>query len=445
MEKLFQIEEFPFPLVMMEVFETKYTGIIFASTDQWKKGLIFKDGLLCAIQSNRTDELLGNILVEMGIISEDENAHALAKSRMERRKQGVILLEMGLVQPGDIADALRLQTEKRFLDIFSWETGTIQKAPKGEIGKQPEISAHEMCRLVRKGIMENTPFSSVITALSPFADSMPKVLVETIPGDLGIDLQDIRQYKVSEILLLGQDPSRALLSLFCTGDITFEESKFKALIDTLRHKLKTIKDQDPFQVLGVDKQISDGGLKRAYIKVVKANHPDTYSYADDPEVKRLANEVFTEIQKAYTAINRIREGKAAEEPQGIDDSLQAEILYGKGLEHLKARDYQNAIDCFKLSMKLKPEERLFVESFVKTLFLRLQNSGQGNTLEIKSAIREGLNRFPKSDTLWVIYGWVLKKEGSKKAQEAFQKALEINRDNIDAQREIRLFQMREGK
>jgi tetratricopeptide (TPR) repeat protein len=442
MENTFKIEEFPFPLVMMDVIESQFTGIIFVSTAQWKKGLIFKNGSLCAIQSNRTDELLGNILVGMGIITEDENTLSLNTTRLERRKQGIILLEMGLVQPMQINAALRVQTEKRFLDIFSWESGAIQKVHKDEINKTPELSKIDMARLIRKGVMEHTQFSGIITALSPFADSIPKVLVDTLPGDTGIDLDDMRQYTVSEILLLGQDPSRALLSLYCTGDVSFEESKFKALIDKLRQKLKAIKDQDQFQVLGVDRQISENGLKRAYIKIVKANHPDTYAYADDPEVKRLANEIFTEIQKAYIYINKFRAGKPVEEPQGIDESLQAEILFSKATELLKARDYHPAIDYFKLCVKMRPEERLFVESYVKTMFLRLQNTGQGNLLEIKSSIREGLNLFADSDTLWVIYGWVLKKEGSRKAIEAFQKALEINKNNVDAQRELRLHQMR---
>jgi tetratricopeptide (TPR) repeat protein len=240
-------------------------------------------------------------------------------------------------------------------------------------------------------------------------------------------------------------PSRALLALYCTDTVSFEESKFKALIDTLRHKLKIIKDQDPFQILGVDRHMSEGGLKRAYIKIVKENHPDTYSYADDPEVKHLANEIFTEIQKAYTAINKLREGKPIEEPKGIDDSLQAEILFSKGTEHLRSRDYQKAIDHFKLCVTMMPDERIFMESYVKTLFLRFQNTRLGNSLEIKSAIREGLQHFPKSDTLYLVLGWVLKKEGSKKAIEAFQKALEVNRNNLDAQRELRLYQIRERK
>jgi tetratricopeptide (TPR) repeat protein len=349
---------------------------------------------------------------------------------------------MGLVQPMQINEALRVQTEKRFLDIFSWESGAIQKVHKDEINKTPELSKIDMARLIRKGVMEHTQFSGIITALSPFADAIPKVLVDTLPGDTGIDLDDMRQYTVSEILLLGQDPSRALLSLYCTGDVSFEESKFKALIDKLRQKLKAIKDQDQFQVLGVDSKISENGLKRAYIKIVKSNHPDTYAYADDPEVKRLANEIFTEIQRAYTYINKFRAGKPVEESQGIDESLQAEILFSKATELLKARDYPHAIDYFKLCVKMRPEERLFVESYVKTMFLRLQNTGEGNLLEIKSSIREGLNLFANSDTLWVIYGWVLKKEGSRKAIEAFQEALEINKNNIDAQREVRLHQMR---
>jgi hypothetical protein len=445
MEPFIRFEDMAFPLVMKDVIETGFTGIIFVSFNRWKKGLILNQGKLCAIQSNKTDELLGNTLVSLGIITEDENLRSLATARMERRKQGVILLEMGAVQSSEINEALRQQTENRLLDIFSWESGSIQKVAKDDISKNPELSKKDLSQLVRKGVMEYAPFSTVISALSPFADTVPKVMSDPLPRDIGIEMEDLGKYTVSEVLLHGQDPSRALLALYCTGEVSFEESKFKALIDTLRQKLRSIKDKDPLQVIGIDRFISDGGLKRAYIKIVKENHPDTYSYADDPEVRHLANEIFTEIQKAYAAVNKIREGKQPEEPKGIDDSLQAEIMFSKGTEFLKAKDYQNAIDHFKLSMTLKPDERIFVESYVKTLFIRFQNTGTGNSLEIKSAIREGLQRFPESDALYVILGWVLKKEGSKKAMDAFQRALDINRNNIDAQRELRLYQMRENR
>jgi tetratricopeptide (TPR) repeat protein len=439
MEKSFTIEKFPFPLVMMDVIKSCFTGIIFVSSQHWKKGLIFKDGRLCTIQSNKTEELLGNILVGIRLISEDEKTWSLKTSRLKRKKLGVILLEMFLLNPVEINEALRLQTEKRFMDIFSWERGTIQIISKDNINKQPNLSMSEMKHLIHKAVIEHTPFSCVIKSLSPFADATPTIMVDTLTEDTSINIADICQYKVADILLRGPEPSRTLFKHYCTGDISFEENKYKLLIDTLRTKLKTLKDQDPFEVFGVDNLISDGGLKRAYIKVVKDNHPDTYAYADDPEVKWVANEIFTEIQRAYTIINKLREGKPVEEPQ----NLQAEIQFSKATELLKAKDYENAIDNFKLCVMMRPGERLFMESYVKTLFLRLLKTRFGNILEIKSAIREGLNRFSNSDTLWLIYGWVLKKEGSREAIQAFQKALEINKNNIYAQRQLQWYQMSE--
>jgi len=442
MENAFKLDDMPFPLLIKDTMESRFTGIIFVSSDQLKKGLIFKDGLLCAIQSNSTDELLGNILVSMGIITEEENNKAIELSRIERRKQGVILLEMGIVQPKEITEALKNQLHKRFLDIFSWEHGEVQKVEKAHIDKASDITRSEFSQLVRQGIMEFTPFSSIITALSPFADAHPKKLVENMPKDMGVIIDNVDQYKVSELLLLGQDPPRALLCLYCTGIVSFEESQHKSLIDKLRQVLRAMKDQDPFDILGVDRSISEGGLKRAYIKIVKQNHPDTYSYADDPEVKRLANEIFTVIQKAYTSVQRIREGKPPEEKKEIDESLQAELLYSQGTEALREKDYRKAIDLFKLCVKMKPDERVFMESYVNTMFLSWSNTGKGSTLEMKSAIREGTKNFPNSDIFYVILGWILKKEGSKRAVDAFRKALQINRNNVDAQRELRLIQMR---
>ncbi len=442
MENVFKLEDMTFPLLMKDTIESRFTGIIFVSTHQWKKGLIFRDGVLCAIQSNRTDELLGHILVSMGTITEEENTRSLERSRLERRKQGIILLEMGIVQPKEITHAIKKQFEDRFGDIFSWESGIVRKVSKEKIDKVPDITRSEFTSLVRKAVMELTPFSIVIDALSPYADAVPKKLVENMPKDMGVIIENVDQYKVSELLLLGQDPPRALLCLYCTGVVSFEESKHKALIDKLRQILRNMKDQDPFDTLGVDRTISDGGLKRAYIKIVKSNHPDTYSYADDPEVRRLATDIFMGIQKAYTTVLRIREGKPPEEPKGIDDNLQAELIYSQATEALREKDYRRALDMFKLCVKLNPNERVFVESYVNTMYLSWQNTGRGNPLEIKSAIREGAKKFPASDFLYVVLGWVLKKEGSRRAEEAFMKALEINRNNVDAQRELRLLHMR---
>ena len=221
MENVFKLEDVTFPLLMKDTIDSQFTGIIFVSSGQWKKGIIFKDGLLCAIQSNKTEELLGNIMVIIGSITEEENTQSLELSRIERRKQGVILLEMGIVQPKEISQALKRQMEKRFLDIFTWEDGRVHRVTKDRIEKIPDITRNEFTYLIRTGVMEHTPFSTIITALSPYAEAIPKKLVENLPKDMGVAIDNVDQYKVSEFLLLGQDPPRALLSLYCTGFVSF--------------------------------------------------------------------------------------------------------------------------------------------------------------------------------------------------------------------------------
>jgi len=303
---IFEIEDIGFPLLMKQVVESNFTGILFVNRNNWRKGLIFNSGNLCVIQSNKPEELLGNLLVEKGLIGEDENEASLRKAKIEMKKQGVALLEMGFVQPHEIRHSLKHQLETRLLDIFAWYAATIKKIEKPGINKSPELSREEFAGLIRKGVMEYTPFSQITNALSAYADARPKPGPNSLPRDMDIDMQKIFHYRVSELLNFGQDVPRALLGHYCTGLITFDEGRNKGLLDKLSSRLKEIKDQDPFKVIGVDQNISDSGLQRAYMKIIKANHPDNYSYANDPEVNRLANKIFTGIKKAYSEIKSAR-------------------------------------------------------------------------------------------------------------------------------------------
>lgn len=440
----FKLDDLPFPLLMKELMESRFSGIVFLTNDQVRKGLIFKEGRLSAIQSNKPDELLGALLIAMGKISAEDNAASLETARTERIKQGEILLAQGRVQPDDIAAALRHQIEKRFLDIFSWRSGTIQKTAKS-IDKPAELGQEELAVLVRKGIMEALPFATVVNALSAHADAHVKPLKDDLPKDTAIDIERLGPKRIADLLLAPPEVSRALLALYCTGFLTFEESRYKVLIEELRRTWRDISCKEPYAILDVDEKISDGGLKRAYIKMVKIHHPDAYAYADDPEVKRLATDIFTAIQKAYSAINRIRAGKPVED-KGISEDLQAELLFAQATEHLKAKQYSKALDLLRLLVNMRPLERVFTESYVKTMFLKWQKTGFGNALEIKASIYDATKRFPASETLYLTLGWVLKQEGaSTKAVEAFRKVLQINPGNVEAQRELRLYDMRKEK
>ena len=68
---------------------------------------------------------------------------------------------------------------------------------------------------------------------------------------------------------------------------------------------------DPYLILGVDEDISDADLKRAYRRMAAANHPDKLMARGLPEqLQRLANHKMAMINRAYTEVLEMRAKEA---------------------------------------------------------------------------------------------------------------------------------------
>lgn len=66
-------------------------------------------------------------------------------------------------------------------------------------------------------------------------------------------------------------------------------------------------EDDPWLILGVDPDIDDAGLKRAYRRIAAQNHPDALvARGAPPEMQRLADEKMAMINAAYAQIRAIR-------------------------------------------------------------------------------------------------------------------------------------------
>lgn len=72
---------------------------------------------------------------------------------------------------------------------------------------------------------------------------------------------------------------------------------------------------DPYLVLGIDRAIEDGDLKRAYRRIASQNHPDRLiARGAPPELQRLADEKMAVINAAYQKILAERGLKPALQP-----------------------------------------------------------------------------------------------------------------------------------
>ena len=64
--------------------------------------------------------------------------------------------------------------------------------------------------------------------------------------------------------------------------------------------------RNPYEILGVDANATDEEIKKAYHNLARKYHPD--NYASNPDMAELAGEKMKEVNEAYEAIKKMREG-----------------------------------------------------------------------------------------------------------------------------------------
>ncbi|MEE0946006.1 MAG: DnaJ domain-containing protein [Acutalibacteraceae bacterium] len=159
---------------------------------------------------------------------------------------------------------------------------------------------------------------------------------------------------------------------------------------------------DPYVILGVNRNASDDDIKKAYRELARKYHPD--HYADNP-LSELAAEKMKEINEAYDAIMNERRGagnKTGSASGGYTGSTQfkdireminagqldkaqvvldgtpignrnAEWYFLSGMVQYRRGYFDNAYSSFANACRLDPSNPEYAEAF-----RRIQHQGRGN-------------------------------------------------------------------
>ncbi len=239
----------------------------------------------------------------------------------------------------------------------------------------------------------------------------------------------------------GVEPSAA--------ELTDEQKEFAA---EAKRIAETIDKQNYYEVLGIPAQSAIAEVQKAFFALAKIWHPDRIA----PELAHLHDDVthiFARISEAHQVLadetrreeyhRLMKEGGASsEEQEAVQQVLRAAMNFQKAEVLLKKHDMAGAEKHAKLAYEQDPEQVDYAATYA---WLQARKPGV-EAADMKPFIvllDQAIGKEPDNVRARRYRAELLKRAGeTRKALADFKWLVERNPHDVDAQREIRLWEMR---
>jgi CheY-like chemotaxis protein len=512
------LKRVPFARLLRRLYAQKASGSLLllrdASKDATKKIVAFEGGYPVSVKSNVLAECLGQILVSRKLITDKALTDSIARMKTEKRQQGQILVEMGALSPYNLQRALVEQVETKLLEVFAWPDGKF-------MFKESDVSLEDTspgqslrlerppAALVFEGIRRHYDEARQRAILDVYV----RQAVELNPDPV-LRLQDVTTdptalayinsidgtESVAEILErapIAEAEARLLLvALSEAGMITHAEGPsarkrgapapaapttsppggvVAAVVPAqnsgalsggqLSMVAETVRTQDYFWSLGVERDAAPADVDRAYDSHARSFHPDRYRHSSD-EDRRLAREIFDRLGEAHRTLRdpgrrrsyiaKIDRGTERATPgaEGVTDvsgvieapaapavssasNAAARALYEAGVEHLRGRRHHEAVEAFRQAARLVPNEAEYRASLGWALFREAPadaRAGRAALAELRRAVQLDARNRRAAEYLAQIYAQTGQ---SELAIQELERLLELDPSASEAAEELR--------
>lgn len=401
------LETEPFARILQRIYTQRQTGALLLQRKGVKKVVYFAEGYPVSVRSNALEECLGQILLGHRMITRETLDESLRRMRAEGKHQGQVLIEMGALSPFNLQRALLAQMEAKVLEIFSWREGVFAfkegKAAPGEpvrLDKPPAT-------LILEGIRRHYDQERVHNVLEPYAgnfvapsqnslrrlqnittDATERRFIDSIDGSQklesllaaqSIDMHRARLLLVamSEAGMIEPLPARREITKVTrmqleASDITGHRAVDAKTREELVAMWETMCVQTHYELLGVTMDATLGAVDQAYEALAREFHPDSFRF-HPAEERALAVKIFDRLGQAQSVMrdperrrNYLEQAERDRSaPRDIGSGLlfikrsppvAAEQVYFAGVEHLRGRRYQEAVQAFRHASTLAPDQ-----------------------------------------------------------------------------------------
>ncbi len=222
----------------------------------------------------------------------------------------------------------------------------------------------------------------------------------------------------------------------------------------LKAALSAMRGQPPEGILGVEtaEDATVEGLDRLFIELSGSFHPDRFADGG-PRLQRVAEACFTRVGDAREAlrnserrielVERMRAKEQGKPWASAEDKKKAILIGKQGELALRRQAWTEAADLLEEAAQLDPTEFRYA-------FHAIQSGWRTGRLSPQEAIDrlmgfKDLTRGQQAD-VWALAGELHLREGREDAgYELLKQAVERNPELVDAQRRLRLRDMRQRK
>ena len=341
-----------FSRLLQRLYAQKATGSLLLLRDTTKKDatkkiIAFVDGYPVSVKSNVLGECLGQILVSRRLISEKALSESVRRMQAEKRQQGQILVEMGALSPYNLQRALVEQVEAKLYEVFAWPDGKFmfKEGPPAHADVEVALGLERPpAALILEGIRRHYDEARQRAVLDAWAgqavslnpDPLMRLQdISTDPTELGY-ITSIGTERIDDLLArapISRDKARLLLVALSEAGMlspadgasarrrgvpvpmanvpSSPQGIVAAVVPPqasgpltggqLSMVAETVRTQDYFWTLGVDRDASPAEVDRAYDAHARSFHADRYRHSSE-EDRRMAQEVFERLSDAHRVL-----------------------------------------------------------------------------------------------------------------------------------------------
>jgi hypothetical protein len=135
------LDDIPLLGLLYTLFSTAHTGVATVHGAHAHKEVLFKEGWIVFARTTKSEESLGNFLIQRDRISSSNLERLVSRAKEDGVKLGTILVKAGLLTGKELLELLDFQIKEIVADLFLWKQGEFY-FEKQKVGEEDVVVSY---------------------------------------------------------------------------------------------------------------------------------------------------------------------------------------------------------------------------------------------------------------------------------------------------------------